>query len=153
MAIARSWVLTNVLAVGSAPRTTADLEQLAREKVRAVLTLCSPEEVRLPQDLRQLFHWERVAMPDDRCGHPPTPEHLAAALVALERLRQCGPVYVHCLAGVERSPLVSAAWLMRERGLSRLQALDYLMQVHPITNPMPEQLAVLSAWEPRTRAA
>jgi protein-tyrosine phosphatase len=46
---------------------------------------------------------------------------------------------------MERSPLVCLAWLMRERGLSRLQALDYLMQVHPGTNPLPGQLNVLTA--------
>lgn len=153
MALAKSWVLTTELAVGSAPQHNEDLQELSREKVRSVLTLCSPHEVVLPQSLLQEFHWERAAMPDHRAYHPPAPHHLEQAIDALARLRQHGPVYVHCLAGVERSPLVAAAWLMRERGLNRLQALDYLMQVHPLTNPMPEQLAVLSGWETRARVA
>ena len=45
---------------------------------------------------------------------------------------------------MERSPLVCLAWLMQEQGLIQSQALDYLMQIHPGTSPLPEQLLVLN---------
>ena len=44
---------------------------------------------------------------------------------------------------MERSPLICLAWLMKEKNLSSSEALDYLMQVHPRTNPLSGQLAVL----------
>jgi protein-tyrosine phosphatase len=44
---------------------------------------------------------------------------------------------------MERSPLVCMAWLVEHKHLSPTDALDYLMQVHPGTNPLPQQLAVL----------
>jgi len=62
----------------------------------------------------------------------------------LRELRKEGPVFVHCVAAMERSPLVCMAWLMQQEGLNSTEALDYLMQVHPGTNPLPGQLALLN---------
>jgi protein-tyrosine phosphatase len=73
----------------------------------------------------------------------PGAEELGQALAALAQLRQEGPVFVHCVAAMERSPLVCLAWLVRQRGLSPQRALDYLMQVHPGTSPLPGQLELL----------
>ena len=53
---------------------------------------------------------------------------------------------------MERSPLLCMAWLIRHRGLSRLEALEYLMHVHPGTSPLPEQLALLPV-DPHTSLA
>ncbi len=64
-------------------------------------------------------------------------------LAELTRLLAHGPVYLHCVAGVERSPLVAMAWLIHNRRMSWQAALDYVQQTHPGTSPLPEQLAVL----------
>lgn len=141
-----SWVLTNALAVGPAPRALRHLERLAAEGVKAVLSLASQEEAPLPAVLEHRFAWRRLVLPDHRSQRVVLPEELAEALALLAELRAQGPVFVHCLAAMERSPLVCLAWLMQERRLSRDQALDYLMQVHPGTNPLPEQLAALERW-------
>ena len=45
---------------------------------------------------------------------------------------------------MERSPLVCLAWLVSRHGQSPQAALDYLMQVHPGTNPLPGQLKLLN---------
>ena len=45
---------------------------------------------------------------------------------------------------MERSPLICIAWLIKENGLNVVQAMDYMMQVHNGTNPLPEQLAILN---------
>lgn len=138
------WVLKEELALGPAPRKLEHLQRLEQEGVRAVLSLCDAPELPMPAELAQQFLWERQVLPDHRSGRNPTSEELEAALEALARLRrEAGPVFVHCVASMERSPLVCLAWLMRERGLNRLQALDYLMQVHPGTNPLPGQLGLL----------
>ena len=73
----------------------------------------------------------------------PEPAELQSGLAALRELRASGPVFVHCLAAMERSPLVCLAWLVSRHGQSPQAALDYLMQVHPGTNPLPGQLQLL----------
>ena len=99
----------------------------------------------LPWGLAERFAHRRCLLPDHRTGRLPQLAELEAALDALAGLRQQGPVYVHCVAAMERSPLVCLAWLVRRQGLTPQRALDYLMQVHPGTNPLPGQLALL-AW-------
>ena len=138
-----SWVLRDQLALGPAPVALRHLDRLADEGIKAVLSFCAPEEHVQLAELQQRFHAARVVLPDHRSPHPPTPDQLQRALEALATLRRHGPVFVHCLASMERSPLVCLAWLMREKRLTRLQALDYLSQVHTGTNPLPEQLALL----------
>ena len=145
-----TWVLRDQLALGPAPFKPSHLDRLHAEGIRGVLSLCDPQEHPQLAALPQLFRTARVVLPDHRSGRPPTEAELQAAIQALAELRQEGPVYVHCLASMERSPLVCLAWLMRERGLSRLEALDYLAQTHPGTNPLPEQLAVLVGFGQRT---
>jgi len=138
-----SWVLIDALAVGPAPRAQHHLDRLESEGVKAVLSLASAEEAPLPFGIEKRFVWRRQVLPDHRSERLVNPDELAHALILLGGLRENGPVFVHCVAAMERSPLVCLAWLMRERHLTCEQALDYLMQVHPGTNPLPTQLAVL----------
>jgi hypothetical protein len=138
------WVLRGELAVGPAPLCPEHLMELEQRGIGAVLSLCSAEEWQPPSGLEQRFPWQRQPLPDHQSGRFPTREELEAALAAaLQLQRQAGGLYVHCVASVERSPLLCMAWLMRHRGLSRLQALDYLMEVHPGTNPLGGQLSLL----------
>jgi hypothetical protein len=131
------WVLVQELAIGPAPRAERHLERLAAEGVRGVLSLCGEEEAPPPRGLEQRFSCRRVVLPDHRAGRMPLAEELAQALAALAQLREEGPVFVHCVAAMERSPLVCL------RGLSPQRALDYLMEVHPGTSPLPGQLELL----------
>jgi protein-tyrosine phosphatase len=93
--------------------------------------------------LGERFVHQRCVLPDHRTGRLPQLYELKAALDALAALHQQGPVYVHCVAAMERSPLVCLAWLVSRHGQPPERALDYLMQVHPGTNPLPGQLALL----------
>ena len=138
------WVLVNQLAVGPAPRTQQHLQQLADAGVRAVLSLSSQQEAPPPEGLNTRFACKRLVLPDHRSGHPPRLEELRHALGLIEQLHQAhGPVFVHCVAAMERSPLVCMGWLVQQHKLSPTEALDYIMQVHPGTNPLPAQLALL----------
>jgi predicted protein tyrosine phosphatase len=139
-----SWVLVNELAVGPAPLQDNHIEQLQEQSVKAVLSLCSTEEAPPPAQLIQTFPHKRLVLPDHRTGRLPTSAELLEALSLLSTLhQQHGPVFVHCVAAVERSPLVCLGWLVKRHQLSPDAALDYLMQVHPRTNPLPGQLALL----------
>ena len=138
------WVLVNQLAVGPAPRTAQHLQKLADAGVRAVLSLCSPQEAPPPEGLNSRFACERQVLPDHRSGRSPRLEELRHALGRLQQLHEAhGPVFVHCVAAVERSPLVCLAWLVQQHQLNPTEALDHLMNVHPGTNPLPAQLALL----------
>jgi len=138
------WVLVQELAVGPAPRAERHLERLVAEGVRAVLSLCSEAEAPPPPGLETRFECRRLVLPDHRVERLPELAELEQSLAALAELRATGPVYVHCVAAMERSPLVCLAWLVRRQGLTPQRALDYLMQVHPGTNPLPGQLALLA---------
>ncbi|MDC3009342.1 dual specificity protein phosphatase family protein [Synechococcus sp. AH-736-G20] len=138
------WVLVDELAIGPAPRAPRHLDQLADAGIQAVLSLCKHEEAPPPQDLNKRFAHQRLVLPDHRSGRLPQASELQAALQLLERLHQLhGVVYLHCVAAMERSPLVCLAWLVQQHHLTPARALDYLMQVHPGTNPLPGQLELL----------
>lgn len=137
------WVLVEELAIGPAPRATRHLDRLQELGIKAVLSLCGINEAPTGEGLAQLFEHRRVVLPDHRAGRLPEPAELQSALAALMELSASGPVFVHCVAAIERSPLVCLAWLVSNHGQSPQAALDYLMQVHPGTNPLPGQLQLL----------
>ena len=138
-----TWLLLEELAVGSAPFSTHDLDHLERDGVRVVMSLCTVEEALLPVEMAERFICARLPLPDHHHRSPPTVQQLGTVLSELTHLRRHGPVYLHCVAGVERSPLVAMAWLIQSRRMGWQAALEYVQQAHPGTSPLPEQLAVL----------
>ena len=139
-----SWVLIDELAVGPAPKAERHLDYLEAEGVKAVLSLSSQNEAPLPEQIEQRFQYRRLVLPDHKADRFVKREEIQQAITILHSLWLHRPVFVHCVAAMERSPLVCLAWLMQEQGLSQRQALDYLMQIHPGTSPLPEQLLVLN---------
>ena len=137
-------VLIDELAIGPAPRAERHVLRLHEAGVKAVLSLCSKEEAPPPPTIEEHFACSRLVLPDHRSGRLPEPTELLEALTLLGQLHHNhGSVFVHCVAAMERSPLVCLAWLVQRHQLSPEAALDYLMQVHPGTNPLPGQLALL----------
>ena len=149
-----TWLLSDELAVGTVPCSREDLDWLEQEGVRSLISLCSAEEALFPGGITERFQWVRLPLPDHRQQHrAPTGEQIATVLAELSRLLGFGPVYLHCVAGVERSPLVAMAWLIQSRRMGWQAALDYVQQTHPGTSPLPEQLAVLKTFALLTAAA
>lgn len=147
------WVLVDQLAIGPAPRADRHLDQLRDAGIKCVLSLCSPDEATSAAGLGEGFRTSRYVLPDHRAGRLPTLAELETALAHLAELQQHGPVFVHCVAAMERSPLVCLAWLVRQHRMSPERALDYLMQQHPGTNPLPGQLALLNQLRSQPAAA
>ena len=139
-----SWVLVDELAVGPAPRKNRHLVQLEHAGIKSILSLCKKEEAEIPDLINVKFKTLRVVLPDHKAGRIPNPAEFVEALKALYILKKNGPVFVHCVAAMERSPLLCMAWLVREHNMTPDQALDYMMQIHPGTNPLPEQLNLLN---------
>ena len=138
-----NWVLNEELAVGTAPRKQEDLKKLSEEGIKSILSLCGEDEVKSDLKLDKFFYHKRFVLPDHKTGRIISYKELNESICILKNLLKYGPVFVHCFAAIERSPLVCMAWLMREHLLTFQQSLDYLMQANPGTNPLPGQLKVL----------
>ena len=138
-----SWVLVDELMVGSAPRLEDDLKKLESEGIKSILTLCSNEEVEIPEGIDKLFFRESFVLPDHTFNTYPKPDEILEVLNILEKIMEHGPVYVHCFAGIERSPLICMAWLVKKHDMEVNESLRYMMGVHKKTNPLPYQIDCL----------
>lgn len=142
--LAYSWVLTNRLALGPLPSSEAHWQQLDAVGLRSRFSCCYPEEqTGLPSPPP---HWSSGGspLPDHREQEPLQVEQLALALKAAEQMMQrSGPLYLHCLAGMQRSPLLAIGLAARQRGMPLLTALDWVRRCHPASTPLYSHLDVL----------
>ena len=144
MTIKIDWVLKDQLAIGAVPRDNNDLEVLKKYGFVWIFSLCSKEEINVELNFEDYFSCKRVILPDHKYKEALTIDQLNLAINTLAEIIESGPVYIHCVAGIERSPLVCMAWLVKNYNLTTTQALDYLMDVHKGTNPLPAQLNLLN---------
>ena len=144
MAFQIDWILKNELAVGPAPTTKKHIMMLQAEGINCLLSLCSTEEASPPEEIKNFFRTDRFVLPDHKSGRAPTADEIKIALDKLINMSKFGSVYVHCFAGIERSPLICMAYLIKIHHLTSQQALDYLMEMHAGTNPLPSQFKVLN---------
>lgn len=98
---------------------------LSDRGVSGVLCLLSESEASrwgLPAGYDGPFETAHVPIRD---RHLPDVERLARAVDTLESMRAGGDrVAIHCNAGLGRTGVVAAAWLVRERGLAPAAALE-----------------------------
>lgn len=140
------WILPNRLALGSLPKP-AYASTLADANIEVVLSLCAEAEGLLPQNIAEKFHCQRYILPNRYYLLPLQPQHFEVATELLhQHLRRQRSVYVHCQRGIERSPLVCAAYLCRYHQLEVWEALRYVQQVQAIAAPTNTQIKVLQAF-------
>ena len=140
-----SWILTGELALGPLPLTPGHWSQLEEAGLQRRFSLCYPEE-ELITAVPEHWHSNRCSLPDHRRQEPLQPERVLEGLSLAESLlleRDAGPVYLHCLAGRERSPLMAVGLVARRRGLDLFAALDWVRRCHPAANPIVEHLEAL----------
>ena len=138
------WVLINELAVGRAPLKKSHFEYLANKKIKSILNLCNEEEAPIDESFKSVFNFKRYTLPDHKVNKEIEIFEIKEIIKIIESLKSHGAIYVHCFAGVERSPLVCMAWLVSKHKLSPQRSLDYLMEVHKGSNPLPSQYKLLS---------
>jgi protein-tyrosine phosphatase len=81
-------------------------------------------------------------------GREPTLEWLRDVVDFIDEQRQGGrTVYVHSMAGVNRSAAAMTAYLMRDHGWSREQAMAFVSSKRPQVQLNPELLRLLDEWE------
>lgn len=108
--------------------------------IKAVLNVCETED---PYSV-EVHRWEPI--PD--LGPAPSLDWLRSQVEFIDKQRKAGrPVYVHCRAGVNRSPTVVAAYLMWRDGVSRDEALAIIHKKRPRVGPFEVYRAYLSQWE------
>ena len=137
-------VVRHDLVVGSCPRTPSDLGALCVEaRVSAVLSVQHDEclEKQEIDYLRQIRYGRRLGLTmeryplrdfdpaDQRRGLPTAVRGLYGLL------RQGHRVYVHCTAGINRSPLVVLAYLTLVEGIDLEEAMTLLLRARPEVCP------------------
>ena len=140
-------VLPNLL-VGSDPRLKDEFEELKSRKVTAILSLQTDED-RVEGGIegeRTAAHEAGLAfssVPVEDFNRADLRISLPESVAELDRLLKQGhTVYVHCTAGVNRSPTVVAAYLHWCLGVELLQALIHL---HACRDCLPDAEAILGA--------
>lgn len=145
-----NWITERLMA-GSAPLTSVDVEVLASLGITHVL------------DLRERHEWIRhgdtavvdiaarglvrlnLAVPDTTA--PPLETLDAAVAFVDEALAQPGArVFVHCLAGMERTACVLIAWHARTHGSDYDAALTSLLERRDVLEPTPTQEQTTREW-------
>ena len=138
-----SWVLTGQLAIGPMPRTERHWQQLQEAGIRSRFSCCYPEEesaLIVPPGWRS----DRISLTDHRQQEPMRQERLALALARAEELvNQAAPIYLHCMAGYERSHLLAVGLTARLRGIDPLAALAWVRRCHPMAMPIYDHLVML----------
>jgi len=136
------WVLIDELALGAAPNSLGFIETLKKNNIKNVLTLCDKKEFNY--DLfDDYFQKESYFIPDHRSRDKINSLEICKVLGILEKQISDAPTYVHCLFSIERSPLICMAYLVKYKKYPVQIALDYLMSIHPKTNPLDQQIELL----------
>ncbi|MFB2937698.1 dual specificity protein phosphatase family protein [Aerosakkonemataceae cyanobacterium BLCC-F154] len=129
------WVIPRKLAIGRLPQP-GDEAQLLKADIKTVLSLCSEEEGILPEEISQNFQCFRLVLPDRHYTTKLTAEQLTEAVnIVHQNIEKNPPVFVHCLAGIERSPTVCIAYLCKHHKMELWEAANWLKQVHSTSLP------------------
>ena len=137
------WAVPHVLAMGGLPQTQ-DVNRLKRAGIQTILSLCAEAEGPLPATVKKEFRCLRYILPDSRYRFPLKVQQIQAVVHLIqqcERRRQA--VYVHCVAGVERSPAACIAYLCYDREMELMDAIDWVKLVRPAASPSNHQLKVI----------
>jgi atypical dual specificity phosphatase len=137
------WVIPGQLAIGSFPNAST-YPLLLQAGIQTILTLCTEAEGILPPAFLQTF----------KCIHYPLADSHMDTTIQIDQLQQAvnlvhqslsaqRPLYIHCLAGIERSPTVCAAYLCLHHHIQPWEALQWLRQVNPRTRLIESQIQVI----------
>ena len=139
------------LFIGRAPATAADVAGLKRRGISAVLSLQTDDDLAaLGLSWSRLEEWYRAAaiaahrLPIEDWSAQAVIARLDEAVQALDRLLAAGhTVYLHCTAGVNRSPSVALGYLRQVKKEPLRRALRRITRSRPQAAPYPDVLGVL----------
>ncbi|KAL7279865.1 hypothetical protein ACG7TL_006274 [Trametes sanguinea] len=133
-----SKAMTHVISIGHDPPTKLDLRILA-----------DPTSI---TGRATALQYHRLRLVDSGSSLASLEACVDAACVLLEQIRaKKERVFVHCSAGISRSPTVAVAYLMRHWGKTLKEALFAVVDARPAVSPNPEFIVWLKAEEVRIR--
>ena len=136
-----NWVLINEIAISPAPFTPEHFRLIREKKISKILCLCNekeyPSEIYKAQSQLPII---RKPLPDHRESKHPAFKDLEEIILLIENSIKDGPLLIHCLYAIERSPIICLIWLVYSQKIDFNDALDYLMSVHKKTNPLNSQI-------------
>ena len=144
-----NWILVNTFAIGTPLIDQKDKFFLKEKKIISILDLRNDSDLlkinyEIQLALYSEFNLRRISLPDHNSKRLATTSEIQNAVNMLDKLSRDGPVFMHCHASVERSPLISVAYLMKKRNLNCIQAYEYVKQQNKTTNVLLEQLNNIS---------
>ena len=131
-----SCVLVNKLYLGRSPKNEKDLLFLKTKKINSILSLVPEKELQPPKNTNTLFNWHNYPLPDHTYDQDISKLQIIEAASILNDLIKSDITYIHCNAGIERSPFICIAWLVIYRNYNVITASDYIKQIHPKSNPL-----------------
>ena len=140
-----NWILINKFAIGTPLISEEDKLYLKKNNIISILDLRNEFDLGKKDFDKQItlykeFNLVNIGLPDHNSKRLATKLEISNAVNNLEKLILDGPVFMHCKAAAERSPLISVAFLIRNRRLNALQAYEYVKQQNNSTNFSIEQL-------------
>ena len=144
-----NWILINKLAIGTPFISEEQKFFLKGKGIISILDLRNKNDFLLIDQEKyvnntQGFKYKNFQLPDHKSKRFAQKEEIINAVEILDYLITKGPVFMHCHAAAERSPLISIAYLYKTKGLSLIQASDYVKQQNKSTNLHIKQLKSLN---------
>ena len=132
-----NWILINKFAIGTPFVLEEDKYFLKEKGITTILDLRNKSDFQLIDQKKYLlnisdFKYKNLQLPDHNSKKLLTREEIINAVETLNNLMTQGPVFMHCHAAAERSPLVSIAFLHLKKNFSLIQSCDYVKQQNKI---------------------
>ncbi len=137
------WISQGKLAVGRAPSKENHFKFLKHKKIEYILSVCNPIENKIPTKYEKEFGLFSYPLKDHNSKEEPRTQEYVEAIELLIELTKRGVVYIHCLAGIERSPLTCIGWLILVKSLDPDEAFEYCKEIHPSTSPLLSHFKIL----------
>lgn len=107
--------------------------ELEQHKITAILNVCEWEG----RSLEKVY--AHIPLREGDCSS----DHFYEAVETLKKLLEDGhTVFVHCVAGINRSPAIVATYLAEENRISLEAAIDFVKRSRPDIDIMSDMLAL-----------
>ncbi len=139
------WI-TAAIALGAALDKRSDADELVAQGVTHVVNMCVGQADDAYFARHQGVHLVSFGLADGENAGDLGYERLKEAISYIANVLAGDPgakVYLHCAAGISRSPAVMCGVLMRTDQISLTDALDRVRRARPIVNPHPAHLVAL----------
>ena len=133
-----SWILINKFAIGTPILKENQKRILDSNGIKTILDLRNSTDFDKTHQEKYInylsdFKYINIPLPDHKTPRLASNSEIMKAVEELDISLSKGPVFMHCHAAMERSPLISIAYLNLKLGLSLINAIDYVKQQNKST--------------------